>query len=82
MSIEQRAEQFQQAFARLQAEIGKVIVGQKEIVEDTLVCFSPAGSTIPGALLEDVRRIQIPLLVRRASLEDVFLNLTGRGLRE
>jgi len=60
MSIEQRAEQFKQAFAVLQAEIGKVIVGQKEIVEDTLVCFFARGH----ALLEGVPGLGKTMLVR------------------
>jgi len=60
MSIEQRAEQFKQAFAVLQSEIGKVIVGQKEIVEDTLVCFFAKGH----ALLEGVPGLGKTMLVR------------------
>ena len=30
---------FQAAFAGLEAEIGKVIIGYKEVIRDTLVCF-------------------------------------------
>ena len=37
MSIEELAQKFNEAFTRLQNEIGRVIVGQTNIVEDTLV---------------------------------------------
>lgn len=60
MSIEERAEQFKNAMARLQAEIGKVIVGQKEVVEDTLVCFFARGHV----LLEGVPGLGKTMLVR------------------
>ena len=60
MNIEERAERFKEAFSRLQAEIGKVIVGQREIVEDTLVCFFARGH----ALLEGVPGLGKTMLVR------------------
>lgn len=60
MSLEQRAEQFKAVFSRLQSEIGKVIVGQKAIVEDTLVCFFARGH----ALLEGVPGLGKTMLVR------------------
>jgi len=60
MKVEERAERFQQAHARLQAEIGKVIVGQREVVEDTLVCFFARGH----ALLEGVPGLGKTMLVR------------------
>lgn len=60
MSIEARAEQFKQAFARLRSEIGKVIVGQGDIVEDTMVCFFAGGH----ALLEGVPGLGKTMLVR------------------
>jgi MoxR-like ATPase len=60
MNVEERAEQFKLAFARLQAEIGNVIVGQKDIVADTLVCFFARGH----ALLEGVPGLGKTMLVR------------------
>ncbi len=60
MNIEERAERFKKAFVRLQTEIGKVIVGQQEIVEDTLVCFFARGH----ALLEGVPGLGKTMLVR------------------
>jgi len=60
MNIEERARQFKEAFARLRAEIGKVIVGQQEIVENTLVCFFARGH----ALLEGVPGLGKTMLVR------------------
>ena len=49
---------------------------------DVLSCFTPAGSNFPLSFLDEVRSAGLPFSVRRASLEDVFLNLTGRELRE
>jgi MoxR-like ATPase len=60
MNIEERAEQFKNAFARLQTEIGKVMVGQTDIVENTLVCFFARGH----ALLEGVPGLGKTMLVR------------------
>lgn len=60
MKIEERADQFKRSFERLQSEIGKVIVGHKEIVEDTLVCFFARGH----ALLEGVPGLGKTMLVR------------------
>jgi lipooligosaccharide transport system ATP-binding protein len=47
-----------------------------------LSCFTPAGTSFPSSFLDEVRGAGLPYTVRRASLEDVFLNLTGRELRE
>ena len=60
MTVEERAEQFKLAFGRLQAEIGKVIVGQEKTVEDTLVCFFARGH----ALLEGVPGLGKTMLVK------------------
>lgn len=60
MKIEERAEQFKKAFSRLQTEIGKMIVGQKQIVENTLACFFARGH----ALLEGVPGLGKTMLVR------------------
>ena len=60
MSIEARAAEFQQAFNRLKAEIGKVIVGHEEIVEDTLLCFFGQGHV----LLEGVPGLGKTMLVK------------------
>ena len=60
MTIEERSEQFGNAAARLQDEIGKVIVGQKPVVQDTVVCFFAGGH----ALLEGVPGLGKTMLVR------------------
>lgn len=60
MKIEERAGKFKEAFEKLQAQIGKVIVGQKEVVEDTLVCFFARGHV----LLEGVPGLGKTMLVR------------------
>ncbi|MER3440926.1 MAG: AAA family ATPase [Gemmataceae bacterium] len=58
--MEERAQQFRQAFARLQDEVGKVIVGHAEIVEGVLTCIFAGGH----ALLEGVPGLGKTLLVR------------------
>jgi MoxR-like ATPase len=62
-SIQERAEQFRQAYGRLQAEIGKVIVGHAEIVHGVLTCLFVGGH----ALLEGVPGLGKTLLVRTLS---------------
>src|SRR5437870_1829553 len=61
--MQQRAEQFRQAYARLQGEIGKVIVGHTEIVHGVLTCLFVGGH----ALLEGVPGLGKTLLVRTLS---------------
>src|SRR5437764_7056485 len=56
----ERAAQFRQRFAVLEAEIGKVIVGQPEVVRGVLTCLF-VGS---HALLEGVPGLGKTLLVR------------------
>ncbi len=48
----------------------------------TISCFSPPNTSLPNELLERVRDYHMHHTIRKASLEDVFLNLTGRDLRE
>jgi MoxR-like ATPase len=60
MSIEQRIEVFRERYGALRDEIGKVIVGQTEIVEGTL-CAVFAGGHV---LLEGVPGLGKTLLVR------------------
>jgi MoxR-like ATPase len=60
MGIEQRAAKFGEAFDRLRSEIGKLIVGQKEVIENVLVCFFARGH----ALLEGVPGLGKTMLVR------------------
>jgi MoxR-like ATPase len=60
MTIEDRAQQFHTALGRLHAEIAKVIVGQQEVIEDTLVCFFAGGHV----LLEGVPGLGKTMLVR------------------
>ncbi len=55
-----RAEQFRQAYGRLQSEIGKVIVGHTEIVHGVLTCLFVGGHV----LLEGVPGLGKTMLVR------------------
>src|SRR5437868_10659899 len=67
----ERAEQFRQAYARVSAEIGKVIVGHQEIVEGVLTCLFVGGH----ALLEGVPGLGKTLLVRTlAQVLDLHFN--------
>ncbi len=59
-SMQQRAEQFRQAYGRVQREIGKVIVGHADIVHGILTCLFVGGH----ALLEGVPGLGKTLLVR------------------
>src|SRR5919109_285094 len=59
-SMAERAEQFRQAYARIQSEIGKVIVGHTDIVHGVLTCLFVGGH----ALLEGVPGLGKTLLVR------------------
>jgi MoxR-like ATPase len=61
--MQERAEQFRQAYARVQEEIGKVIVGHTEIVHGVLTCLFVGGH----ALLEGVPGLGKTLLVRTLS---------------
>ena len=56
----ERAEQFRQRFARVRDEIGKVIVGQPDIVQGVLTCLFVGGH----CLLEGVPGLGKTLLVR------------------
>jgi MoxR-like ATPase len=58
--MQQRAEQFRQAYARVRQEIGKVIVGHSEIVHGVLTCLFVGGH----ALLEGVPGLGKTMLVR------------------
>src|SRR5438309_3984372 len=59
-SMQQRAEQFRQAYHKLYSEIGKVIVGHTDIVHGILTCLFVGGH----ALLEGVPGLGKTLLVR------------------
>src|SRR5712672_2691890 len=63
METEQAIESFRNAYAALRAEIGKVVVGQEEIVEDTLIALLAGGHV----LLEGVPGLGKTLLVRTLS---------------
>lgn len=63
MSAEQRVAQFNEYFKSLKDEIGKVIVGQEEIVEGVIMCLVADGH----ALLEGVPGLGKTLLVRTLS---------------
>jgi MoxR-like ATPase len=60
MSMIEEAKQFRERFARVQAEIGKVIVGQPETVQGVLTCLFVGGHV----LLEGVPGLGKTLLVR------------------
>ncbi|HOF90197.1 MAG TPA: AAA family ATPase [Armatimonadota bacterium] len=59
-SMEQRAAAFHQDVARLRAEVQKVIVGQRELVEDALTCVLAGGH----GLLEGLPGLGKTMLVR------------------
>ena len=61
--MQERAEQFRKAYAQLQNEIGKVIVGHTDIVHGVLTCLFVGGH----ALLEGVPGLGKTLLVRTLS---------------
>ncbi len=61
--MQQRANAFREAYARVQAEIGKVIVGHTDIVHGVLTCLFVGGH----ALLEGVPGLGKTLLVRTLS---------------
>src|SRR3954447_4935974 len=60
MSMVDEAKQFRERFAKVQAEIGKVIVGQPETVQGVLTCLFVGGHV----LLEGVPGLGKTLLVR------------------
>jgi len=61
--MQQRAEDFRKAYARVEGEIGKVIVGHSDIVHGVLTCLFVGGH----ALLEGVPGLGKTLLVRTLS---------------
>jgi MoxR-like ATPase len=63
MSTEAQIETFRDAYTALRAEIGKVVVGQDEIVENTLIALFAGGHV----LLEGVPGLGKTLLVRTLS---------------
>jgi MoxR-like ATPase len=62
-SMQERANEFRQAYSRVQGEIGKVIVGHTDIVHGVLACLFVGGH----ALLEGVPGLGKTLLVRTLS---------------
>src|ERR1700746_3724572 len=63
METEQAIESFRSAYTALRAEIGKVVVGQEDIVESTVIAIFGAGHV----LLEGVPGLGKTLLVRTLS---------------
>jgi MoxR-like ATPase len=61
--MQERAQEFRKAYARVQQEIGKVIVGHTDIVHGVLTCLFVGGH----ALLEGVPGLGKTLLVRTLS---------------
>src|SRR6478672_4768128 len=59
-SMIEQAKQFRERFARVQAEVGKVIVGQPDVVRGVLTCLFVGGHV----LLEGVPGLGKTLLVR------------------
>ena len=59
-AVEKQCREFRAMFLRLQVEIGKVIVGHEEIIEDVLICLFSGGHV----LLEGVPGLGKTLLVR------------------
>src|SRR5438105_8294167 len=59
-AMQQRADQFRKAYAKIQGEIGKVIVGHSDIVHGVLTCLFVGGH----CLLEGVPGLGKTLLVR------------------
>lgn len=69
--MQERAQRFREAYAKVQAEIGKVIVGHQEIVHGVLTCLFVGGH----ALLEGVPGLGKTLLVRTlAQVLDLHFN--------
>jgi MoxR-like ATPase len=62
-NVEERAREFMERYHRLRQEIGKVIVGQDQVVENVLVAILAGGH----ALLEGVPGLGKTLLVRTIS---------------
>jgi len=60
MDTQQRVEKFQKDYEAIRGEVGKVIVGLEEVVEQTLACLLTGGH----ALLEGVPGIGKTMLVR------------------
>ncbi len=63
METQEAIESFRKAYANLRAEIGKVVVGQEEIVESTVIALFAGGHV----LLEGVPGLGKTLLVRTLS---------------
>ncbi len=58
--VEERYREFREAFLKIQNEVSKRIVGQKEIIEGVLICLMTGGH----ALLEGVPGLGKTLLIR------------------
>ncbi len=64
--VEQKHDEFRETFLKIQEEVSKRIVGQKEIIEGVLICLMTGGH----ALLEGVPGLGKTLLIR--TLEEVL----------
>lgn len=63
MQAQERVAQFKEYFKKIRDEVGKVIVGQQEIIDGTIICLVSNGH----ALLEGVPGLGKTLLVRTLS---------------
>jgi MoxR-like ATPase len=63
MQAEERVAQFKEYFKTIRDEVGKIIVGQQEIIDGTIICLVSNGH----ALLEGVPGLGKTLLVRTLS---------------
>ncbi len=70
--------------AELQAELDELLPPgtRQERHENTLTCSIPPDQPLPTDCAAAARAAGLRVTTRRAGLEDVFLNLTGRELRE
>jgi ABC-2 type transport system ATP-binding protein len=73
------------ALARAAARLGRVPDARVEVSEDSVDLRVKDGSAMVGDLLADLAADGVPperIEVARPTLDDVFLDLTGRSLRE
>jgi ABC-2 type transport system ATP-binding protein len=84
--FQERTVRFDRLDGLAREELGRLpeVTSVKEDAEEVLIYTRDPGRTIGGLLdLADSRGLELQNLgIRRATLEDVFLDLTGRALRD